>query len=48
MKITQEVREFAAKQGMGESDALAQGMAAKSEEFRRAGGEIYIPIEPKA
>jgi len=33
MKITQEVREFA-----------QDGMAAKSEEFKRAGGEIYIPI----
>ena len=33
MKITQEVREFA-----------AQGMAAKSEEFKSVGGELYIPI----
>jgi phosphomethylpyrimidine synthase len=35
MKITQEVREYAAAQ---------EGMAAKSAEFRAAGGEIYIPI----
>ncbi len=34
MKITQEVREFA-----------AQGMAAKSEEFKSVGGELYIPIK---
>ncbi len=37
MKITQEVREFA-----------AQGMAAKSEEFKSVGGELYIPIRPQA
>ncbi|RQP23695.1 phosphomethylpyrimidine synthase ThiC [Piscinibacter terrae] len=35
MKITQEVRDFAAAQ---------EGMAAKSAEFKAAGGEIYIPI----
>ncbi|MEY2843462.1 MAG: hypothetical protein RI920_1499, partial [Pseudomonadota bacterium] len=29
-----------------EADALAQGMAAKSEEFKQVGGEIYIPIKP--
>ncbi len=44
MKITQEVREFAAAQGVGETQALDAGMAEKSAEFRRAGGEIYIPI----
>ncbi|RYF84300.1 MAG: phosphomethylpyrimidine synthase ThiC [Comamonadaceae bacterium] len=35
MKITQEVREFA-----------AAGMQAKSAEFRAAGGEFYVPIQP--
>ena len=44
MKITQEVRDFAAKQGVGDSDAIAQGMAQKSEEFKQVGGELYIPI----
>ncbi|MBI5334773.1 MAG: phosphomethylpyrimidine synthase ThiC [Burkholderiales bacterium] len=44
MKITQEVREYAAQQGVDEGAAVAQGLAAKSEEFKRAGGEIYIPI----
>ena len=49
MKITQEVREYAAKQGLGEDQALFAGMQAKSAEFREAGGAIYIPIaaEPK-
>ena len=44
MKITQEVREFAAAQGVGESDAIARGMAEKSAEFKQVGGELYIPI----
>ncbi len=46
MKITQEVREYAAAKGLSDDAALAQGLAAKSEEFKRAGGEIYIPIQP--
>ncbi len=45
MKITQEVREFAASQGMAEGEALSRGMAAKSEEFKSVGGELYIPIK---
>ena len=48
MKISQEVREYAALQGVDEGDALAQGMEAKSNEFRAGGGEIYIPIHPVA
>lgn len=50
MKITQEVREYAAQKGVDEAAALAnlaeQGMAAKSAEFKAAGGEFYIPIHP--
>jgi phosphomethylpyrimidine synthase len=41
MKITQDVREFAASLGVGEDEALRRGMDQKSEEFRRDGGEIY-------
>ncbi|HCY17445.1 MAG: phosphomethylpyrimidine synthase ThiC [Curvibacter sp. GWA2_64_110] len=44
MKITQEVREFAKMQGVSEEQALNAGMETMSEEFKRAGGEIYIPI----
>lgn len=47
MKITQEVREFAAQQGVSEQAALEQGLQSKSDEFKRAGGEIYIPIQPQ-
>ena len=35
MKITQDVRDYAEK-----------GMAEKSAEFKAAGGEFYIPIQP--
>lgn len=45
MKISQEVREFAAQQGIAENAALDQGMQAKSAEFREGGSEIYIPIQ---
>ena len=41
MKITQDVREYAAKQGIAEAEALAKGMAAKAEEFVQKGAEIY-------
>jgi len=41
MKITQDVRDYAAKLGADEATALQQGMAEKSEEFRQAGAEIY-------
>src|SRR2546426_7909236 len=48
MKITQEVRDYAAAQGLSDDAALQQGLQAKAEEFRKAGGEIYIPIHPSA
>jgi phosphomethylpyrimidine synthase len=41
MKITQDVREFAAKHGLSEQDALKRGMEVKAVEFVRAGAEIY-------
>ena len=42
MKITQEVREYAAQQGVAaETVALAQGLRDKAEEFKKGGGEIY-------
>ena len=48
MKITQEVRDFAAKQNapvetfVAVEDAEA-GMAGMSERFREKGGEMYLP-----
>jgi phosphomethylpyrimidine synthase len=41
MKITEEVREYAAKQGVEETAALKAGMEEKAEEFRKGGAEIY-------
>jgi phosphomethylpyrimidine synthase len=41
MKITQDVREYAAQQGVEEEKALAVGMAEKSREFVAGGGAIY-------
>jgi phosphomethylpyrimidine synthase len=43
MKITQDVRDFAAKQGLSENEALAKGMETKAIEFVRKGSEIYQP-----
>jgi phosphomethylpyrimidine synthase len=41
MKITQDVRDYAAQQGVREDEALAQGMAEKAKEFVAQGAEIY-------
>jgi len=41
MKITQDVREFAAKQGIAEADAIAKGMEVKAVEFLKSGAEVY-------
>ena len=41
MEITQQVRDYAAQQGMDTSDAVNKGMTEKSEEFRRTGLQIY-------
>ncbi len=41
MKITEEVREYARSQGLAEDEALRKGMEEKSEEFVRAGAEVY-------
>ena len=41
MKITQDVREYAAKQGVSDIEALKQGMETKAIEFVKKGAEIY-------
>jgi phosphomethylpyrimidine synthase len=41
MKITQDVRDYAAKQGVSEDEALRKGMEAKAIEFVKQGGQIY-------
>jgi phosphomethylpyrimidine synthase len=41
MKITQDVRNYAAKHRLNESEAIERGMREKAEEFKKSGGEIY-------
>ncbi len=41
MKITEDVRKYAAEQGLAESEALESGMQEKRKEFVQQGLEIY-------
>ena len=41
MKITQDVRDYAAAQGVSEEEALKKGMEQKAVEFVRGGAEVY-------
>ncbi len=41
MKITQEVRDYAVSQGVGEREALERGMRERAGEFVGSGAEIY-------
>ena len=41
MKITEDVRKYAAEQGIAEEEALARGMAEKSAQFSDKGAELY-------
>ena len=41
MKITQDVRDYAAEHGVEETAALDEGMAEKAAEFRAQGAEVY-------
>ncbi len=41
MKITQDVREYAAQHGLGDSEALEEGMKEKAREFVEKGSEVY-------
>ncbi|MFT5387560.1 MAG: phosphomethylpyrimidine synthase [Candidatus Omnitrophota bacterium] len=41
MKITQDVRDYAAKLEISEEEALQKGLDEKSEEFKRKGSQIY-------
>jgi phosphomethylpyrimidine synthase len=41
MKITEDVRRYAAEQGLSEDQALRAGMEEKSREFTESGAEVY-------
>jgi phosphomethylpyrimidine synthase len=44
MKITEDVRKYAAEQGIAEDEALKKGMEAKSKEFVEKGAEVYAKV----
>ncbi len=43
MKITQDVRDYAAAQGLAEDEALAAGLREKAEAFQATGQSLYVP-----
>jgi phosphomethylpyrimidine synthase len=45
MKITEDVRKYAAEQAISEEEALQKGMAEKSQEFLQSGAEVYTTAE---
>lgn len=42
MKITEDVRKYAAEQGLAEEEALRAGSESKSREFKESGAKIYV------
>ena len=41
MKITEDVRKYAAEEGVSEEEALKRGMEEKLKEFVQKGAEVY-------
>jgi phosphomethylpyrimidine synthase len=41
MKLTKDIRQYAAEQGLAEEEALKKGMEKKSREFTEKGRELY-------
>jgi phosphomethylpyrimidine synthase len=46
MKISADVRKYAAEKGLTDNQVLEEGMRAKSEEFRDGGSKIYVSPNP--
>ncbi len=44
MQITQELRDYAVRQGLDEGRAIETGMQEKADEFKRIGGSINVPV----
>jgi phosphomethylpyrimidine synthase len=42
MKISEDVRQYSAAQGLSEEEAVEKGMEEKSKEFAEAGSEVYV------
>jgi phosphomethylpyrimidine synthase len=41
MKITEDVRKYAAEQKLSEAEALQAGLEQKAKEFKESGAEVY-------
>ncbi|MBI2880306.1 MAG: phosphomethylpyrimidine synthase ThiC [Candidatus Tectomicrobia bacterium] len=48
MKITQEIRDFAAERGLDAAEAIQAGMKEKGEEFVQKGGNLYVASDPSS
>ncbi|WP_458690651.1 phosphomethylpyrimidine synthase ThiC [Nocardia tengchongensis] len=44
MRISQDVRDYAEKNGLTDVNAIEAGMAEKSAEFAEAGNKVYLPV----
>jgi phosphomethylpyrimidine synthase len=44
MKITRDVRAYAAERGLDDAQALTEGLREKAAEFNASGGRIYLPV----
>ncbi|PYI93283.1 MAG: phosphomethylpyrimidine synthase [Verrucomicrobia bacterium] len=44
MKITEDVRKYAAEQNLTEEDAIEHGLEQKAAEFTKKGAEVYSPV----
>ncbi|MFF4990573.1 phosphomethylpyrimidine synthase ThiC [Streptosporangium saharense] len=44
MRITQDVRAYAERNGLTDVEAIEAGMRSKAEEFRNEGGKVYLPM----
>jgi len=44
MKISQDVRDYAAKEGMNEQDVVTKGLSEKADEFKNKGAQIYKKV----
>ena len=44
MKITEDVRKYAAEQAISEEEAVKKGMEEKSKEFVEKGAEVYAKV----
>ena len=42
MKITEDVRKYAAEQGIAEEEAIEKGLQEKRNEFLEKGAELYV------